>query len=78
MTPNVSAYIGTGGDVDAAQVTVKASHNMTGSGGAYSTAEAAGELTLTLNEPLRYAQVSDPVTLTPGCDGRPGTCQVKS
>jgi Phage conserved hypothetical protein BR0599 len=42
-----------------------------------STAEAGGEVTLTLNAALSFAAATDAGTLYPGCDGTDGTCLLK-
>ena len=42
-----------------------------------STAEAGGEITLTLNAPLSFAVPTDAGTLYPGCDGTDGACILK-
>lgn len=42
-----------------------------------STAEAGGQVTLTLNAGLSFAVATDGGTLYPGCDGTDGACQVK-
>ena len=42
-----------------------------------SSAEAGGEITLTLNAPLSSAVANDACTLYPGCDGTDGACILK-